>query len=177
MKIFDSIPVIDETLEDWRGEIGSDLTGYQNHVYRMVNFAYAMREFDDEARRKIAIAGCFHDIGIWPTRTLDYLKPSAERADKFLAENGMDDWRPQITEMIGEHHKVRKYRSDPLVEAFRKGDLVDFSLGLFKCGLPRSFVSDVKAAFPNAGFHKCLVGIASRWIVRHPLNPVPVVRF
>ncbi len=177
MKVFDSISLIDETLDGWSNEIGRDLTGYRNHVYRMVNFTYAIGEFDDETQRKIAIAGCFHDIGIWPTRTLDYLKPSADRADKFLSENGMDDWRSQIGEMICEHHKLRKYRSDPLVEAFRKGDLVDFSLGFFTCGLPRSFVREIKAAFPNAGFHKCLISVASRWIVRHPLNPIPVVRF
>ncbi|MEO5857807.1 MAG: hypothetical protein ABIR33_02545 [Pyrinomonadaceae bacterium] len=69
---------------------------------------------------------------------------------------------------------MRVYKADTVVEAFRKGDLVDFSFGLFKCGLPGRFVSEVKAAFPNAGFHRCLVGIASRWIIRHPLN---VARF
>ncbi|MEQ1765746.1 MAG: HD domain-containing protein, partial [Pyrinomonadaceae bacterium] len=140
MQVFDSIPLIDETLAGWSGEIGRDLAGYRNHVYRMVNFTYAMGEFDDDARKKIAFAGCFHDIGIWPTRTLDYLDPSAERAEIFLAENGLEDWRMQVREMICQHHKLRSHRTDPLVEAFRKGDLVDFSLGLFKFGLPRSFV-------------------------------------
>jgi hypothetical protein len=177
MKVFDSISLIDETLESWSNEIGRDLTGYRNHVYRMVNFTYAMDEFDEEAQRKIAIAGCFHDIGIWPTRTLDYLEPSADRAEKFLGENGLGALQTQVREMICQHHKLRTFQSDPLVEAFRKGDLVDFSLGILSCGLPRSFVSEVKAAFPNAGFHKCLVGVAARWIVRHPLNPIPVARF
>lgn len=177
MKVIESIPLIDDVLGAWGETIGRDLGGYRNHVYRMVNFTYAMGNLDEESRRKIAIAGCFHDIGIWPERTLDYLEPSADRADKFLAENGLSEMRPQIREMICQHHKLRSFENDPLVEAFRKGDLVDFSLGVFKCGLPRSFVSEVKAAFPNAGFHKCLVGIASRWIVRHPLNPVPVLRF
>jgi len=177
MQIHRSIPLIDETLGGWSEAIGGDLGGYRNHVYRMVNFTYAMGEFDEPSRKAIAIAGCFHDIGIWPTRTLDYLEPSAERAREYLGENGLGGWQSQIAEMICEHHKLRAYESDPLVEAFRKGDLVDFSLGIFKCGLPRSFVSEVKAAFPNAGFHKCLVGIASRWVVRHPLNPVPVLRY
>ena len=177
MRIHTDIPLIDETLAVWTDEIGRDLAGYRNHVYRMVNFTYAMEEFDQEARKKIAIAGCFHDIGIWPSRTLDYLDPSANRAGEFLAENGMGNWQPEIREMIRQHHKLRAYKNDPLIEAFRQGDLVDFSLGLFKCGLPRSFVHEVKAAFPNAGFHKCLAGVASRWIIRHPLNPIPVARF
>ena len=177
MKLYSSISLIDDTLESWSQTIARDIDGYRNHVYRMVNFTYAMSDFDEGARRKIAIAGCFHDIGIWPTRTLDYLEPSEKRAEEFLAENGMAEWQTQIGEMICEHHKLKAYKLDPLVEAFRKGDLVDFSLGLFKCGLPLSFVREVKSAFPNARFHRCLAGIASRWIIRHPLNPIPVARF
>ena len=177
MKIYADIPLIDDVLGPWGETIGRDLSGYRNHVYRMVNFTIAMGEFDDETRKKIAIAGCFHDIGIWPERTLDYLEPSAVRAFEYLDSNGLGDWQQQMRAMVCQHHKLRVFQSDPLVEAFRKGDLVDFSLGLFNCGLPRSFVSEVKSAFPNAGFHKCLVGIAARWIVRHPLNPLPVLRF
>lgn len=177
MELHYSIPLIDDVLGAWGETIGHDLEGYRNHVYRMVNFTYAIGEFDEESRRKIAIAGCFHDIGIWPERTLDYLEPSAYWARRFLAANDLEHWQPQIRDMICQHHKLRTFKSDLLVEAFRKGDLVDFSLGIFNCGLPRSLVSEVKAAFPNAGFHKCLVGIAARWIVRHPLNPVPVLKF
>jgi hypothetical protein len=44
-----------------------------------------------------------------------------------------------------------------LVEVFRKGDLVDFSIGLIKSGLPGSLVKEVKAAIPNAGFHRFLL--------------------
>ncbi|MGV2388825.1 MAG UNVERIFIED_CONTAM: hypothetical protein LVR29_12755 [Microcystis novacekii LVE1205-3] len=42
--------------------------------------------------------------------------------------------------MVEMHHKVRTYKTDryPLVELFRRGDLVDFSLGFFKFGIPRS---------------------------------------
>jgi len=177
MKIHTDIPLIDNVIDLWSPVIGRDVAGYRNHVYRMVNFTYAMGEFDEETRTKITIAGIFHDIGIWSERTFDYLEPSVYWAKRFLAANELFDWQPQIHEMVCQHHKLSTYKSDPLVEAFRKGDLVDFSLGIFRCGLPRSFVSEVKAAFPNAGFHKCLVGIASRWIIRHPLNPVPVVRF
>ena len=177
MKLHESLPVIDEILGRWSETIGRDLGGYRNHVYRMVNFTFAIGEFDDEARRKIEIAGCFHDIGIWPERTLNYLEPSAKRAESYLAKNGIADWQPQIRQLICQHHKLRSFQSDRLVEAFRKGDLVDFSLGIFKCGLPRSFVSEVRSAFPNQGFHKCLAGIAANWIIRHPLDPVPVIRY
>lgn len=81
--------------------------------------------------------------------------------------------------MIDQHHKLGKYKDDSqsTIEAFRKGDLVDFSLGVVKCGLPRDYVKSVKAEFPNAGFHMGLVKTAGKWICRHPLNPVPVLKW
>lgn len=42
---------------------------------------------------------------------------------------------------------------------------------------PASYVREVKAAFPNNGFHKCLARVATRWIIRHPLNPVPIIKW
>jgi hypothetical protein len=143
----------------------------------MVNFCLAQGEFGEDAKNKIVIAGCFHDIGIWTGPTFDYLPPSIAAAEKYLDESGSDAWIPEIGEMIDQHHKLRAYRAGQLVEVFRKGDLVDFLLGLFKCGLPRAFVSEVKQVFPNEGFHKMLIRRASQWICRHPLDPVPVVKF
>lgn len=143
----------------------------------MVNFTFAFADLDEKQREKIIIAACFHDIGIWPEKTLDYIPPSIKHAKKFLTDNGLEDWNEQIGCIIGEHHKVRKFNNDPLVEVFRKGDLVDFSLGIINLGLPRSFVKDVKSAFPNNGFHKCLVGVAAKWIIRNPLNPIPVLKW
>ena len=78
--------------------------------------------------------------------------------------------------MIDLHHRVRKHTA-PLVDIFRKGDLVDFSLGIVKCGVPAAFIRTVKEQFPNEGFHKQLVRRAGRWICRHPLNPVPVLKW
>lgn len=176
MVIESDIPLIDEILDGWRDEIGGAWTGYRNHVYRMVNFTLALSVPDDEQREKVIIAGCFHDIGIWPGNNFDYLPPSIIRAKDYLERNDLPAWSDEVGAMIGEHHKLRRYPNSPLVEAFRKGDLVDFSLGLLKHGLPGSFVSEVKAAFPNAGFHKNLVKIAGSWVCRHPLNPAPVLK-
>ena len=79
--------------------------------------------------------------------------------------------------MIDLHHRIRKCEAGSLVEVFRRGDLVDFSLGVFKCGLPSGYVRDVKRRFPNVGFHRDLVARACRWTLRHPLNPLPVVKW
>ena len=81
--------------------------------------------------------------------------------------------------MITEHHSIRAvdFEQYPLVEVFRKGDLVDFSLGLIRFGIEKDFIRSVKAAFPNAGFHKGLLTRASKWFVRHPLNPAPMMKW
>lgn len=53
--------------------------------------------------------------------------------------------------MIEMHHKFRA-KSDlryPLVEVFRKADLVDVSLGLMKFGVTATYIKRVKAESPN----------------------------
>lgn len=179
MAIEKYIPLVEEILGEWQSEIGKDFPGYKNHVYRMINFSFAFHNFNDEERRKIIIAGCFHDIGIWTENTFDYLPPSIALATEYLQQNDLKQWIPEIGLMIEMHHKLGNYKDEnhPTVEAFRQGDLVDFSLGVVKCGLPKNFVKSVKSQFPNAGFHKCLVRVTSGWFFKHPLNPVPVLKW
>jgi hypothetical protein len=177
VKIEAQIPLLEEILNDRQAALGDEFLGYKNHVYRMVNFCFAQSEFSAEERDKLIIAGCFHDLGIWTGTTFDYLPPSIAAAKEHLTENGLERWIPEIELMIDQHHKLREYPDNPLVEIFRKGDLVDFSLGLVKSGLPGAFVKSVKKQFPNAGFHKGLVKLAGRWVCRHPLNPLPVLKW
>ena len=177
--IRDRIELLDDILAGYRGAIGDEFGGYRNHVYRMVNFCLALGDMSDEETEKIVIAGCFHDIGIWTGGTFDYLPPSIVAANEYLDRKGLGSWSGEITSMIDEHHRLRTVSTDAgrLAEIFRKGDLVDFSLGFVNCGLPRQTVAAVKRQFPNAGFHKCLVKLAGRWICRHPLNPIPVLKW
>lgn len=171
------IQLVEEILGEHEAGLGRDFLGYKNHVYRMINFCFAQDDLDEEERRKIIIAGCFHDIGIWTAKTFDYIPPSIETASNYLAETDDTRWTPHIDTMIAEHHKLRPITGDKLSEIFRRGDLVDFSLGTFKCGISRDFVRDVRSHFGNAGFHCGLIKIAAKWFVHHPLNPVPVLKW
>ena len=171
MKIETDIELIDEILVDPK------LAGYRNHVYRVVNFCLAQGDFDNTQREMIVIAGCFHDLGIWASDTFDYLPPSIALANDYLARTGRDDLQAEIARMIDLHHRVRSCDAGSLVEVFRRGDLVDFSLGIFKCGLPGQYVRAVKRQFPNAGFHRDVITRACGWTVRHPLNPLPVLEW
>jgi hypothetical protein len=166
-------------LDPWEELIGPDYEGYKNHVYRMVACCLALRQCSEEDEQKLCIAGCFHDIGLWTARTLDYLPPSVPPAIEYLQKNGLAHWSEEIRLMIEEHHKLTRYRGTtyPLVELFRQGDLVDFSLGLVRFGLPASFITELNASYPNAGFHRNLVRMASRWFIRHPFNPAPMMKW
>jgi hypothetical protein len=183
MRIDEHLPLLEDILGPWKGAIGRDYPGYRNHVYRMVHFCFALPEcvpdWNDDARRKVTIAGCFHDLGIWSDRTFDYLRPSMVRAAAYLKEHALDAWTPEVELMIASHHKLRRFSDDryPLVEAFRRADLIDVSLGLFKFGLPGAYVREVKRRFPNHGFHKRLLQLAGGWAPRHPTSPLPFLKW
>ena len=173
------IALVEEMLSPWQQKIGKDYIGYKNHVYRMLNFCFALQNCSHIERQKLIIAGCFHDLGIWASNTFDYLPPSVALAKAYLHQNQLEPWLSEIELMIALHHKLRRYTDQryPLVELFRRGDLVDFSLGLVKCGLPTTYIQQVQAHFPNAGFHKRLVQLEAGWVFRHPANPLPVFKW
>ena len=173
------IALLEELLGPWRAALGKDYEAYRNHVYRMVHFCFALHPCDEQQQRKVIIAGCFHDLGIWSDHTIDYLPPSARLARDYLQRHGLQDWAPEVGLMIEMHHKLRPYLNlhHPLVEAFRKADMVDVSLGLVKSGLPAAYVRAVKRQFPNAGFHKKLMRLAGNWFSRHPLSAPPFMRW
>lgn len=179
MEVNDYICQIDDILAPWQSVIGEDFQGYRNHVVRMVTFCQRLRACSREDTQKLVIAGCFHDIGLWTHDTLDYLPPSLPPAAEYLAANGLSDWQPEIEQMILLHHKLRPVQDglSPLVEVFRQGDLVDFSLGRVRFTLPRSEVSAVQAQYPNAGFHRMLMRRSWRWFRKHPLNPAPMMKW
>lgn len=170
---------IDNILSVWKALIGTDYIGYRNHVVRMVSFCLLLRPCSAEEQRKIEIAACFHDIGIWTGGTMDYLPPSLPPAREYLVTNALQEWTLEVEQMILQHHKIRPVEDgvSPLVELFRQADLVDFSLGLVRHGLPTARINTVKASFPNAGFHKCLARRIGPWLLRHPLNPLPMMKW
>lgn len=178
MQIETNIPLLEEILEAWKPVIGADYQAYKNHVYRVANFCLSIGPYGGEDAEKIIIAACFHDIGIWSDTTLDYLAPSEIRASDYLSKIGKEAWITEVNLMIEMHHKIQAYDEpgSPLVEAFRRADIADFSLGIFRMGFSADFIAAVRSEFPNAGFHKRLLQLGSKWLLRHPLNPLPMFR-
>jgi len=174
-----SLPTVEEVLDIHASELGHDLIAYRNHVYRVVNLCLAIVGYSRVELEKIAVAAVFHDLGIWTNKTFDYIAPSVAIAREHLTARGMADWIPEIEAMIADHHKVTSARSDPhsLVESFRRADWIDVSCGLRRFGLPRTFISAVATTWPSAGFHRRLVQLTIDRFWKHPLTPLPMVKW
>lgn len=173
------IPLADEILRDWTAALGKDFRSYHNHVHRVIYYCLALRDCNEHERRKIIIAACFHDLGIWSANTADYLPPSEGLALEYLRAHGLEGWIPEVGLMIDMHHKLRKYTDErhPLVEVLRKADLIDVSLGLQKFGLPAAYVRQVQRTFPDMGFHWRLAKLFGHGLRKNPLRPLPIFRW
>ena len=172
------IAVLDRVLDEYATNLGGDFVGYRNHTYRVANLCFALSSGHPERIEKIAIAAAFHDVGIWTDGTFDYLPPSIRLATAYLERSDRGAWVPEISEIILQHHKLSSYRKNQswLVEPFRRADLVDVTGGLFRFGLPRSFVGELFREWPSAGFHKGLVRLELARLRTNPFNPLPMVR-
>ena len=179
-EVITAYPHTDAALADYRQVIGPDFDGYRNHCTRMLNFVHALLpEISDEDSWKVQIAAAFHDIGLWTENRVDYLEPSVAEAHSWLAAHDKTEFAEEIGIIIDMHHLQSTYEGpyETLVEVFRRGDLVDFSLGWIKKGVDRSFVKAVRQAIPNAGFHWRLCRFTMLQLTRNPLRPLPMLRF
>lgn len=176
---FESHPLLDALLDEWRDALDLNHAAYRNHVHRIYHLTRALRGRTDETEdRLIAIAAVFHDIGIWSHKTLDYLDPSAALASAWLDDHGWSSAAPVVRDMILNHHKLRRAGpSRDLVEAFRRADWLDVSQGLLTFDLPKGVYAGIKKQFPYLGFHTLLLKLGSRQTLRHPLNPLPMMRW
>lgn len=167
--------IIDGVILSYQSQLGSHYAKYRNHVYRVFNLAIILSNPDQENTNAIAIAAAFHDLGIWTANTFDYLAPSIALARKYLAQNNLLHLEPLVIETINNHHKLSAYKSDVVVEAFRKADLIDLSFGLIKFGMDAKTVKALRKQFPSSGFHRFIIMQALKNTARHPLNPLPMM--
>ena len=169
---------VDSLLGAYRHVIGDDYDGYRNHVYRTVTYAMHFLGQDPNAAPAVETAMAYHDIGLWTDRELAYLEPSEAVA---LADNAKYGWQidPDVLRgIIHWHHKVFRYRgpNERIIEACRKADWIDASMGWLRKGMRRSDVAAVEAAFPNCGFHQTLLRLTRDYGGSHFVGCTRVVR-
>ena len=145
-----SLPTVEEVLDDHASELGHDLIAYRNHVYRVVNLCVAIVGDSRVELEKIAVAGVFHDLGIWTNNTFDYIAPSVAIARKHLAARGRIISARTLDRRVARVTKVRP---------------------------SAHVIAAVATTWPNAGFHRRLVQLAIDQFWKHPLNPLPMVKW
>ena len=158
----------------------SDFLGYRNHCLRMLNEILYLSA-DEPDRREIAeIALAFHDISVFPTRTLDYLGSSADLAAAHLRSIGREDWIAPVHLMIQMHHKITPYRGpyENMVEAMRKADWMDVSFGLLRFGVDKTWLRALRRALPLHTFYpRALFPVIVSYMLRNPVHPLPNFRW
>ena len=82
---------IEEILSQAHKRLGNDYVPYRNHVIRVIHFCLALHKCNEDDERKLIIAACYHDLGIWPTLSLDYLPPSVDLAKEYLLAKNLSD--------------------------------------------------------------------------------------
>lgn len=171
---------IEKILQEYQTIIDRDYQGYLNHCKRVAACCLILsQDSREDTIHKIAIAVAFHDIGIWTSKTIDYLEPSVKVMLSYLTLHRLLDWQIEITLMITEHHKLTttKCSEYPLVEYFRQADYADFSLGLWRSNIPRREFKKLTSQYPNSGFHKTLVYLGLKRFLQKPWSPLPMFKW
>jgi len=169
--------IIDNILNTHKADLGNDFEQYRNHVYRVYNFAipYVGSDRDIET---LSIAVAFHDLGIWTNRTFDYLEPSIDLAKAYSADHHLPvETIADLETIITNHHKLTRIKTSALAEIFRQADLVDLTLGIIRCGRMKKDIVLIRKAFPNKGFHRNLLWLFLRNLLKNPLRPLPMYKF
>jgi hypothetical protein len=165
--------VVDDVFNTFRDVLGQDADRYRNHVYRGLNYQRKLLQLT-AIPDEIALAWALHDIGIWTSGWV-YIAPSLHQVDE-LAPHYRIGHADRVRQMVEWHHKVRPCQDD-WVETFRVADRVDVTRGLLRGRLTPSDISQVVHAFPYIGFHALLVRTGAGWATRHPLRPLPMLRW
>ncbi|WP_057657661.1 hypothetical protein [Pseudoxanthomonas dokdonensis] len=173
-----NVPRLEAILGDHADALGTSFEGYRNHVYRVLNFHLLLSDGRSPDLDRLAIAAAHHDLGIWTAGTLDYVGPSIALAAAYLERAGLQSWKTEVGAMIQHHHQLSACPASVAreVELFRRADWIDVTMGARRFGLPRRAVKQVRAVFPDAGFHRRLTKLVLMRFMRHPLNPLPMVR-
>ncbi len=173
-------PLVEEILDSHHEHAAGDergWAGYRGHVYRVFNLARVLVPDRNDRDDKLAIAASFHDIDAFSS--LNYLGPSIHTMQAWLQRTGREAWAEELAVVVAQHHRLAPYkgRHATLTEAFRRADLNDLSQGLIRSGLPRDYVRAIREAIDvGVFFTRTVPGAIVRHVIRHPLDPVPILR-
>eukprot|EP00466_Bigelowiella_natans_P017863 jgi/Bigna1/135620/aug1.30_g10328 len=161
-QVITSSPGVEKYLSLYKDLLENDYEGYRGHVYRVLTYTNHLLGGDKTHRDAIEAALVFHDIGLWTDGALGYLEPSIERAKEVLTTEFSGEEMEMIEGIILYHHKITPYVGEgntdhtKVIDAVRKADWIDASMGMVPKGIARPNIVKTEASIPNAGFHNIL---------------------
>jgi hypothetical protein len=170
--IYKHSPELDDELFGLRDKIGPDFKGYRNHCLRVLTFTkyfledWVLKEMPD-AIETAAIALAYHAVALWTDKKLEYLEPSVAQMEHAL-ETFSETEKAIMKDIIMQHHKVTDFTSgrgkavDALINAVRKADWADATMGVVRFGMPAALLEAAYDNLGEAGFHKVLLGMGSK---------------
>jgi len=162
IKIINHTDRIESLLSEYKKDMGNDLQAYKNHIYRVLTFTqHLLGDNNTKHRDVIEAALVFHDIGLWTNSNLAYLDPSADLAKERMKNEFNAEQLELMYNIITNHHKFKPWTgpNEVIVNAVRKADMIDFSLGFVTKGVSREHIRKVHEVLPNSGFHMALMSL------------------
>lgn len=158
IKIIEDTPYIDIHLEKYKSVIGKDYDAYRGHLYRVLTYTLHYLNGDETFLPIIGAALVYHDIGLWTDNVLSYLEPGCRHANEAFNETLSKEELKLLENLIFWHHKVTPFMGlhEDVVNAFRKADWIDATLGFVNQEMPSSHIQYVQSTIPNKGFHQML---------------------
>lgn len=171
---------LDDELFKLADAIGSDFIPYRNHCLRVLTFTKYFLPDDvvatiPNAMELAAIALAYHDVGLWTDRDLNYLEPSRKQLDDNLGGSYSASDIETMDQIVLQHHKFTDYAElseaqNALINAVRKADWTDATMGLIRFGLPSALLEAAYDQIKEAGFHQMLLGMDARLSPGNKIN-------
>jgi hypothetical protein len=179
--VFHEHDTLDDALFQHVGQLGDEFDAYRNHCLRVLSFAVhhlgGLRNVTNRQVNLMALALAYHDIALWTDGKLDYLDPSAALLLRDLRKNdksgSVQDLQDAdfvtLREIVLQHHKLTTWTppegsqaDELLVNAVRKGDWADATIGMIRFGLPAAYLEKAYTELPEGGFHGILARMGGR---------------
>lgn len=180
LTVYTHFAPLDDELFSLSNAIGKDLRPYRNHCLRVLTFTRYFLPDDvietiPNAMELAAVAIAYHDVALWTDRDLNYLEPSRKQLDRAVASDYSATDIETMDQIILQHHKVTDYTGlnpaqNALINAVRKADWADFTMGLIRFGLPSVLLEAAYDQAKEAGFHQMLAGMDSRLSPGNKIN-------
>ncbi|MEQ8473984.1 MAG: hypothetical protein RIC35_22500 [Marinoscillum sp.] len=167
--------LITQILHKFEKELGTDYHAYHHHAQRVYHYAITLLLVRES--KKLAIAAAFHDLDIWISGSMDYLHGSKNLAIEYLSNGDFQLLPDEMAFIISQHHKLTTIKGNIEAEAFRKADLIDLTGGFIRYNIPKSIIVETERVYPRANFGRLIAKKCFNHALRHPYNPLPMIKW